>query len=1144
MIQTLKGVKITPKGSKNRFVAQGWPNSYAFGGWIYSASTSIGFNSSPTEIKMSVVLETSTFNQRAALFDITENDLICNAGNGFLSEESLYDIELEGVIFKDFILYEYDFSIEVNQKILNVTFKDYSIILDKIYVGLFKKQGYEQSFNHSSNSKAKFPIVCQDCTYNAFNGITGIGSADRKIDFASYIGTNEKIYDNFTTYYYQSGKNAYDYWKDLIETIENPLENSNNGKFDLNGGYLIIGTESVAEENCNSAPNITYSFIELISSLRKGGLSFIGDFPKPYNENSEIMDNINGYYKASYIGTLREVLQNWCSDLGYDFYFSGRAIVGINLKKPIDISKITSVADPTTEFGQSFAINGPGNSAILSFKTSSSLNNTFKQSIIVENSHPITETTNQKTIKRYVKILPLHPTSLNSYNRLPQSDYTINGGIQIQRARYEIDFFNDSQTERAEKHQFFLLDGRNYADLDASIALSKYNDILRDIFVAQRALDPTVVSLDGVPNNTFDPLGNYNCRANFRALGMDPIVEINDAQAKSDILYDFLQNGEKNGVSNLNTDSQYYRVFLGYFNEDLKNDIVNWEKKAADAMYKYGVVTNGNLKSVPFVTPDTFLDISPEAGFYENGLWFNTIKNTFTPPADRYIDHTSAPFADVLLYYSLVNDTIVSPRIRIPSKLWIATLDNDWGTTVEDFNSQLSVNLSNPCEEKYSLADTVSSISSRVQDNRQAQDWKLEYFRPFASPNLERVKDIVQKYNLGGAIDNIVTTYMDSSLRNKQECKKIHVLVIPDTENHPNLNVFFSRSSQRNRVNQVVLQKFNQKVYNIEYEKTKQKPSSICSFNLAQQMCKNALRGEIYKKDDPNTLLEIPSAPPDPIPPGGSIDYFPQEYTPLERVNCATFEDGENNFIDGFSDETLRSKNSRSLSIVIEKNPPQLNNADRIGGFRDRNGDYYYADLGAGNLQISSRTSVLEIVYPIQCETFGDETRANYLGVLSTQVETDIRMPAINNIYGKPINSKNNNVSSFKIINQTTDSDLNPHLNPLNNQVTTFMTVITGGGGKSVISTPENYYNFVKDLNNYSLESPMKMIEMELAGSPNEFGPFKTCINPSSGLNQFSISVTDNGVRTTLSFSDRPKKLPKQEAILNKIGPRIKGIYS
>ena len=40
------------------------------------------------------------------------------------------------------------------------------------------------------------------------------------------------------------------------------------------------------------------------------------------------------------------------------------------------------------------------------------------------------------------------------------------------------------------------------------------------------------------------------------------------------------------------------------------------------------------------------------------------------------------------------------------------------------------------------------------------------------------------------------------------------------------------------------------------------------------------------------------------------------------------------------------------------------------------------------------------------------------------------------------------------------------------------------------------------------------------------------------GLQDLSISFTDQGVQTSLSFADRPAQQPQMEGILNKIGPR------
>jgi hypothetical protein len=1124
MIQKLQGVKITPRGSDNRFVKQNWPNSYAFGGWIYSANVSIGYNDNPTEIRMSIVLETSTFSQSAAKFDILESDLRCDAGNGGLNNETWFDIDLEGLLFKNFLLYQYDFSIESNQKILNILFKDYSILLDKIYIGLYKKQSYKENFIKSAKCEINLPIRCQDCEYNG-SAIIGTGSAYRDIGFASYAGVNGKIFDNFSNFYYGAG-NVYDAWNQLISNT-----GVGPGKFDLNGGYLIIGTESATEERCNSSPNITYSFIELLASLRKNGMKFIGSFPTGLVDSDFI-------YRANHIGSLREVLQNWCSDLGYTFYCSGRSFVGIDLKNPIDISNIANIADPTTNLGKYFVINNRNteiggsdtNSAILSFKSSFSLDNTFKQSVIVENSYPTTESNTSKTVKRYVGITPLHPISLNQYDRDNIADSNIYGEPFI-RPRFDIKWYDNQYVNGDSLYaNFEMLDGRSYYDVDAAIALSNYNDVLRDLFVAQRVLY-NVRSLNA---SETDSLANPYCLANFNALGMFPILEIDDSQIKADIITDYFSNGEKDDVSNLNMESEYFRVFVGFYNEDLKNEIVSWEKNAANSMYKYGVVTNGPLRYAPYVSPDVLSDVSPTLGFYgKDGLIYNRIKNNFTPSADRYASVKYTPFLDVLLYDGLVRSSsegiypennpnypeFVPPgysisSARIPTGLWIAALENDWGTSKQEFDKALSFNFDDECASQYSLDQTVSQIVTA--SDRNAQDWNLNYFKPIASPNLEKISDIIESdlYNFDSVLDNVITTYTDFHWVEKKHCQKLHVLIIPDTTRHPNLNISFAKNGI-NKVNGQVLEQFKQKLYNKDQEKKVTKTPSICSLGVLEEMCRNVLSG--------NTSSNFKNL-------DGSKLYTYQ-------VGCAIFEDKDNYFLDGFDSNLLYSPNSRSLSITISKNPGGYN---EIGHSVDDNGDYYYEDLDLGILEIKSNSATLDIVYPIQ----SNAGSANYYGILSTEVSTDIRLPAFTQVYGEPVNTTNNNVSSFKIINNITDNSLNPKLDPYSNQVKSYMTVITGGGSDTIITTPDQYYNYVKNLNNYNLETPMKTVEVTLAGPPNQFGNFIKYLNPSYGLNQLSLSISDNGVKTSLSFSDRPKTLPKQEAILNNIGPRIKGNYN
>lgn len=1092
MIQTLQGVKITPRGNGNRFASQNWPRSYAFGGWIYNADVSIGYSNSATEIKMSIVLETSSFSQTNAKFDINESDLKCGAGVGGLSNENWYDIDLEGVEFKNFLLYEYDFSIEKNEKVLNVTFKDYSIILDKIYIGLHGKQGYDIPI--IKECEIQIPVRCHNCDFDG-STVFGVGSMKRNIGFSSYAGINNRIYNSFQAIANNPFRSLFNCWETLYNLTK--TNTANISQFDLNGGFLILGTESATEEKCNTSPNVTYTFAELLSSLRRHGLKFEGAFLN--------LNELDFRYRNSHIGTLREVLQNWCSDLAYSFYCIDRRFIGIDLKKPINISEISKASDPTTNLGKNFIINSPngGNSAILSFKSSCSLNNTLKQSVILQSSYPITESSTSKNVKRYVKVLPLHPVSLNFYNPEIISDINIYGEA-FKRPKYETQWF-DNKHVNDKTANFPGLDGRSYYDLDAAIALSNYSDTLRDLFVAQRAIKNNLLGGGEIISNQW-------CMANFNALGMTPICEIKEGELKSELIAEIFSNGLKNDVVNLNMESKYFKVFLGFYSEDLKNEIVEWEKQAHDSMYKYGVVVNGPLTEDPYVSPDVLDDISPTEGFYgKNGIVFTKISNNFTPEAKRYISVRETPFIDVLLYSGLVKSSsqgtfpydnpnypaFVPPGFsvsswRIPTGLWVMTLNNEWGTPKEEFNRQLSYNFEDKCASKYSLNDSVKSVLT--DSDRKNQDWSLSYFLPIADPSLQKLIDYVsdpglrQKLSKYEELDSILTTYTNFHLKQQKHCQKLHIIIIPDTENHPNLNISFSKKGI-NKVNGEVLEKFKQRIYEIDQQKKTTETKSICSTSTLEEICE---------------------------------DFVPQ---------CKSSDNENNNAIDSF--ENIYQPNSRTLNIQLTKNPA------KIGVGCDVNGDYYFQSLIDDEIETDSNTVNLEIVYPIQSY---DNGYPNFNGLLQTDINTNLRLPAKNQIYGSPIFSANNNTSSLKLINIQSDDSLNPILNPFNNEIVSYMTVLTGNG--SVILTPAQYYLFLKNLNNYELNEPMKNVNFSLAGPPSQFGNFLSCLNPSSGLTQMSISISDNGVKTNLSFSDRPKELPKQEAILNKIGPRIKGNYN
>ena len=176
--QSIKGVKITPKKAAALRFPQ-WGESQAFGGWIFSASVQIGYSNNPTEIKMDIVLENDSQSLTSIIpktFDIKPEDLKCDAGAGGTRNESLFDISLGGKLFTDFILYDYSLNLTPEQKTLSVVFKDYSIILDKIYIGLLKRQG--ALLFDIDEIQGNFPVACPGCDFKIIIGNgTKIGRA-------------------------------------------------------------------------------------------------------------------------------------------------------------------------------------------------------------------------------------------------------------------------------------------------------------------------------------------------------------------------------------------------------------------------------------------------------------------------------------------------------------------------------------------------------------------------------------------------------------------------------------------------------------------------------------------------------------------------------------------------------------------------------------------------------------------------------------------------------------------------------------------------------------------------------------------------------------------------------------------------------
>ena len=167
VVHDLQGIKVLPSpalrdgdfNGRNFFKKNPneWPKGFAFGGWVYDASVQLGFSKRPTQLTLNIVLENDTSINEVQQFDIDDRllqvslvtakqrpDGTVTSSQNFNAEfweGHYYSIYLHGVKFNRMYLYDYSISVDAGQKTLMVSFKDYSVILDKIYVGLMKRQG-------------------------------------------------------------------------------------------------------------------------------------------------------------------------------------------------------------------------------------------------------------------------------------------------------------------------------------------------------------------------------------------------------------------------------------------------------------------------------------------------------------------------------------------------------------------------------------------------------------------------------------------------------------------------------------------------------------------------------------------------------------------------------------------------------------------------------------------------------------------------------------------------------------------------------------------------------------------------------------------------------------------------------------------
>ena len=1067
----------------------------AFGGWIYNFSYELGNSQTPGSISLDIALDSQT-NGSNPDFAISHVDLDA-------SSAGKWQIDFGGKVFEEMYLVSYDIKGDGDSKSLKVVFKDFGMVLDKIHVALFKRHDYHVELAKTLAANVTVAAYCPDCSVSA-GLFSQSATVYREIDTANYFYKNGSYKDNFraplsclttivNTPMMRPAPNTAGlggFWPQQVlntgtslytlnqitvtmpacgaslpekiftfkgrhipisipakrtelasDYFTNPLIGPMQlGGMDIDGGTIVLGTEEFNEKQCSNLPNVSYSFLELIVGIVNSGLkvryrtsgnalsALISTYSQAYH--NEIVKNIN--YFNNYHGTLREVLNNWCSDFGIDFYVDNDTLVFYNMNKTkadFTLLQFDKIPVPTSTQGTSF--NSNTDTAITNYGESCTVEDNYLSALVVSDLRPRNISTESKVVARGATFTSLHPLDF----------------------LYGVGNANYNSTTH-------WWDGRILGFISNCAAIGRYNGNLRDIFAAiEISQDPTTASRQSYNSFAFTPYVFLN--------------EATDSALKQQLLEKFFNSKGSDNVQNYFNNSNYFEIIVGIRAEEQAEEILEWERLIADNMYKYGLLTNGNIDTYPYLSEDFTQGPLNNAGLYDtNGLKILKVKNDTTPPSQRYADASEFPLKELL---KTANESHYYFGLRQAYAAgFIADLGNEWGTEVDEFNRNMTIHSQGNCN-NFSQGNTLLGSSTQLQS------FQLSDFKPSFN---DLSADIIDE--LEGPLKTVMANNPSSFnllqglllKRNPTKgisiiCPKLQVMIVPKG-NHPNCRVVFGFGGAVNRKMQDKVAKYQQ---DFVKEKNKQFPKTVCDIDLQKSVC--------------DTLCVDPSF--------------------YDNLN---FNVGFTNF------------NARAITVSVTSNPTANSLA---GGSNDFKLD------GLGRLQVknanedfplfTTTTKTQTIIYPVN---------GPYQGLITQNVEVQTRSPEVIKIKNKLWGGTPKNVTKIAFINEEILQDVkNLILDPsMNGQL--IKPVFDRLGNQ--LKTMDDYFLLIESLQREAEKTDQTIsCTVEVAGNIlTILGAGHVLLDQSRGfLKSLSLTMTQNGFISKITVSSAGKKVPKKEAFIN-----------
>lgn len=229
--------------------------------------------------------------------------------------------------FKNFKITSFSISKKNDQKILTLTLKDNSFVLDKIFVGLLGQQVALDERSEADALVSGIKISCPQVGTTCAAGSVTLDNLRQTLHFSNE-NLKDKFFEKVSSLASSLKINSDD--SSSSETKANYItitsSSPNKTIFKGYGAVIILGEEEFKDAPCSPA-EVSYSFDSLLKAVKSLGIKIVeNETPANFNPNKSsdinfdsLRDKSNGKLKKSYHGTLKQVLNQWCEDYAFSY---------------------------------------------------------------------------------------------------------------------------------------------------------------------------------------------------------------------------------------------------------------------------------------------------------------------------------------------------------------------------------------------------------------------------------------------------------------------------------------------------------------------------------------------------------------------------------------------------------------------------------------------------------------------------------------------------------------------------------------------------------------------------------------------------------------------------------------------------------